>query len=148
MKNIAEKLCKLETAIKVGKTEYNAFGKYSFRNIEAICESVKPYLKELNLSLIMDDKIVYIGDRYYVEATVTLTCCDTGESISVKAQAREPLSKKGMDDSQITGTAASYARKRAMAGLLLLDNTQDADALNNHEEETKTITNNTEDDLL
>ena len=135
--HISQKLSKITSAMKCGKAEYNAFAKFSFRNIEACCEAVNPYLEEHNCSLIMDDRIQAIGDRYYVESTLKLTCCDTGESILVSAQAREPLNKKGMDDSMVTGMSASYARKRAFAGLFLLDNTEDADSLDNREVSNK-----------
>ncbi len=122
-----KKLMEIQTKIKAPKNLYNSFGKYKYRNAEGICEAVKPYLAEQNCSLVLSDDIIAVGDRVYVKATATLTDLETGESVSVSAAAREALEKKGMDDSQITGTASSYARKYALNGLFLLDDTKDAD---------------------
>lgn len=105
------------------KWQYNNFGKYKYRSCEDIVEAVKPLLNGSILT--MSDDIVEIGWRVYVKATVTLK--DWEESISVTAFAREPNDKKGMDESQITGTASSYARKYALNGLFAIDDTKDAD---------------------
>ena len=124
---INEKLMKIQTEIKAPKNLYNSFGKYKYRNAEGICEAVKPYLAKYNCSLVLSDDIIMVGDRIYVKATATLTDIESNESTSVSANARESEEKKGMDDSQITGTASSYARKYALNGLFLLDDTKDAD---------------------
>jgi len=121
---VREKLAKLQTRVKVPKTQYNDFGKYKYRSCEDICEAIKPHLGDATLTL--GDEIVMVGDRYYVKATAILT--EGGESISNAASAREEDTKKGMDASQITGAASSYSRKYALAGLLLLDDNRDADA--------------------
>lgn len=124
---INDKLSAIQTKIKAPKNLYNSFGKYNYRNAESILEAVKPYLESLNLFLVINDSIVMVGERYYVRATATLADCETGESIEVSAYARETEEKKGMDGSQVTGATSSYARKYALNGLFLLDDTKDAD---------------------
>ena len=126
--SIYEKLTRIQTELKAPKNLYNSFGKYKYRNAEGICEAVKPYLKRENVSLLLSDEMVEVGGRVYVKATATLRDNETGEKESVTANARESAEKKGMDDSQITGTASSYARKYALNGLFLLDDTKDADS--------------------
>ena len=125
--SITEKLMRIQTEIKAPKNLYNSFGKYKYRNAEGICEAVKPFLQKEKCALTLDDDIVEVGGRVYVKAIATLEDCETDEFIEVKAFARESFEKKGMDDSQITGTASSYARKYALNGLFLLDDTKDAD---------------------
>ena len=124
---INEKLMRIQTQIKVPKNLYNSFGKYNYRNAEGICEAVKPFLEKENVSLILVDDMVAIGNRYYIKATARLFDNENNERVEVSAFAREPEQKKGMDESQITGTASSYARKYALNGLFLLDDTKDAD---------------------
>lgn len=131
---INEKLSAIQTQIKAPKNLYNKFGEYYYRNAESILESAKPYLKELGLFLTINDSIEVIGERYYIKATAILVDCETGESIAVSAYAREALEKPKMDASQITGSTSSYARKYALNGLFLLDDTKDADT----DEYTKT----------
>lgn len=125
---INEKLMLIQTEIKAPKNLYNSFGKYKYRNAEGICEAVKPYLAKHNCSLTLSDDIIAVGDRIYVKATATLVDNESGESRYVSAMARESEEKKGMDESQITGSSSSYARKYALNGLLLLDDTKDADS--------------------
>lgn len=124
---IDEKLMKIQTELKCPKNLYNSFGKYKYRNAEGICEAVKPYLAKYSCSLVLSDDIIMVGDRIYVKATATLTDFESNVHTSVSAMARESEEKKGMDESQITGTASSYARKYALNGLFLLDDTKDAD---------------------
>ena len=124
---LSEKLTKIQTQIKAPKTLYNSFGKYKYRNAESIYEALKPFLKEHNVSLTLSDDAIAVGDRIYIKATAILIDNETGETWSASALAREALDKKGMDDSQITGTASSYARKYALNGMFLLDDTKDAD---------------------
>ena len=126
MSELYKKVQEIQTHLKAPKNLYNSFGKYKYRNAEGICEAVKPLLAEHGLILTLSDEIVAVGERYYVKATATI-CSDANEVLSVSAFARESLDKKGMDDSQITGTASSYARKYALNGLFLLDDTKDAD---------------------
>ena len=123
-----EKLMRIQTEIKAPKNLYNSFGKYKYRNAEGICEAVKPYLQKEKCNLTLEDDIIEVGGRIYVKSTATLSDCESDECITVSALARESAEKKGMDDSQITGTASSYARKYALNGLLLLDDTKDADS--------------------
>ena len=125
--SINVKLMKIQTELKCPKNLYNSFGKYKYRNAEGICEAVKPYLAKHNCSLTLSDDIIAVGDRIYVKATAVLMDNETNGCVSVSAMARESEEKKGMDESQITGTASSYARKYALNGLFLLDDTKDAD---------------------
>lgn len=120
--------------LKAPKNQYNSFGKYRYRSCEDILEGVKPILQEYGCTIVLSDTIEQIGDRFYVKATATFFDCDTGESVSNTAYARESDDKKGMDASQITGTASSYARKYALNGLLLIDDTKDADTDENRNE--------------
>ena len=128
-----EKIQDIQVSMKAPKDLYNTFGKYKYRNAEGILEAVKPYLKKHSLILTISDEIVNENDRYYVKATARIT--DGDKSLYTTAYAREALTKKGMDDSQITGTASSYARKYALNGLFLLDDTKDADTDEYHNTE-------------
>lgn len=119
----------IQHKLKAPKGQYNSFGKYNYRSCEDILEGVKPLLKEHNLALLIDDEIVQIGERYYVKATAKIT--DGREFVSATAYAREPDIKKGMDESQITGATSSYARKYALNALLCIDDTKDADTMDN-----------------
>ena len=122
---IHEKLITVQKNLVAPKSNYNNFGKYKYRSAEDILEAVKPLNAENGLLLTISDEPLLIGDWHYIKATATIT--DGTESIVVTAYARESLNKKGMDDSQITGTASSYARKYALNGLYLIDDTKDAD---------------------
>ena len=119
----------IQHKLKAPKGQYNSFGKYNYRSCEDILEGVKPLLKEHNLALLIDDEIVQIGERYYVKAIAKIT--DGREFVSATAYAREPDTKKGMDESQITGATSSYARKYALNALLCIDDTKDADTMDN-----------------
>lgn len=134
---INEKLMRIQTEIKAPKNLYNSFGKYKYRNAEGICEAVKPFLQKENVSLVLVDDIVAVGSRYYIKATAKLLDNESSELVEVSAFARESETKKGMDDSQITGTASSYARKYALNGLFLLDDTKDADSDEYHKQTYK-----------
>lgn len=121
------KLIQIQQKLKAPKGQYNSFGKYKYRSQEDILEAVKPHLASVGATLTVSDDLQYIGDRYYVKATAILYD-ESGEVIEqVSAYAREEEVKKGMDGSQITGTASSYARKYALNGLFLIDDTKDAD---------------------
>ena len=130
--NIYEKLLNIQSELKVPKSNRNSFGGYNYRSTEDIVESMKPLLKKYNAALVIEDELELIGDRYYIKATTKLIDVETNEIVETKAYAREELSKKGMDASQITGAASSYARKYALNGLLAIDDTKDSDATNNH----------------
>lgn len=122
---IHEKLLQIQLALKVPKGQHNNFGNYDYRSCEDILEAIKPVLKEQNCTLILSDTVKQVGERYYIEATASLT--SDGETLTVTAFAREAENKKGMDDSQITGSASSYARKYALNGMFCIDDTKDAD---------------------
>lgn len=121
-----EELRNIQAELKAPKGQYNSFGKYHYRSAEDILEAVKPLLAKYSVQMIVSDDIVAVGDRVYVKATVTIKN-GKGLAETVTAFAREPDDKKGMDESQITGTASSYARKYALNGLFLIDDTKDAD---------------------
>lgn len=124
---IYEKLANVQADLKAPKGQYNSFGKYNYRSCEDILEAVKPLLKANNLTLTIGDEIELIGDRYYIKAIATLSDNESKDVVINTAYAREAESKSGMDSSQITGTASSYARKYALNGLFLIDDTKDAD---------------------
>ena len=126
--SLKEKLIKIQAEMKVPKDLYNSFGKYKYRNAESIMEAFKPLGKKYGATLIITDDVVVINARYYVESMVTLFDTESDETIVVSAKARESETKKGMDDSQVTGATSSYARKYALNGLFLLDDTKDADS--------------------
>jgi len=128
MSALFEVLSKIQKEMKAPKSQFNAFGKYKYRSCEDILEAVKPFLN--GTVLYISDEMVLIGERYYIKATATLRNGD--EAVSVTAYAREEAEKKGMDSSQITGAASSYARKYALNGLFLIDDTKDSDATNEH----------------
>lgn len=128
------RLLALQTELKAPKGQYNSFGKYNFRSCEDILEAVKPFLMKYGIGLNLTDEVVLIGSRYYVKATAMAydVMLQTDEVVESTSYAREDDTKKGMDGSQITGTASSYARKYALNGLLLIDDTKDSDATNDH----------------
>lgn len=130
---INEKLALVQKALKAPKNQRNNFGNYNYRSCEDILEAVKPLLAANELTLTISDDIVAVNDRIYVKATATLYHKDEG--LSVSAFAREEESKKGMDASQVTGAASSYARKYALNGLFCIDDTKDSDATNTHGKE-------------
>ena len=127
MSDFIKQVAKIQRELKAPKNQYNSFGKYKYRSCEDILEGLKPHLEGLVLTL--SDEVVIFGDRVYVKATATIT--NGADSITNTGLAREPLEKKGMDCSQITGTASSYARKYALNGLFCIDDTKDADTMDN-----------------
>jgi len=118
-----KKLIDIQKNLVAPKSQYNSFGKYKYRSCEDILEAVKPLLGTATLTI--SDEIIMLGDRFYVKATVILK--DEKEEASVSAYARESLDKRGMDSAQITGSASSYARKYALNGMFLIDDTKDSD---------------------
>ena len=131
-KNVYEKLLSIQTALKAPKNQYNAFGKYNYRNCEDILEAVKPLCKEHKAVLYLTDDIVTVGERYYVQAKAILIDTESNEKLCAIAYAREEETKKGMDGSQVTGASSSYARKYALNGLFDIDDTKDSDTTNTH----------------
>lgn len=152
--NIYEKLLKAQVELKAPKGQYNSFGKYKYRSCEDILEALKPVLDKLKLALFISDEIVEVGGSYkvskkdetvesegrkYVKATITLVNIEKpDEIIETSALAREEETKKGMDGSQITGASSSYARKYALNGMFMIDDTKDSDSTNTHGKEEKT----------
>ncbi len=122
---MTDALRNIQSKLNAPKNLYNKFGGYKYRSCESILEAVKPLLAEYGAEVVLTDSIVNMGDRFYVKATAIFTCDD--DQVIVSAYAREPASKKGMDESQITGTASSYARKYALNGLFLIDDAKDPD---------------------
>lgn len=125
--SVYEKLLKIQGSLKAPKGQYNGFGKYKYRSCEDILEALKPLLLESKAVVTINDSLIQIGDRYYVQAVATLIDVEDGEKVSVMAYAREALSKKGMDESQVTGATSSYARKYALNGLFAIDDNKDMD---------------------
>lgn len=136
---IYQKLAKIQSQLFVPKGQKNSFGNYNYRSCEDILKTVKPICEELGCVLFITNDISQVGDRVYVEAKVRLIDLETGEEISSTAHAREEETKKGMDGSQITGAASSYARKYALAGLFCIDNEKDSDATNTHGKDAKEV---------
>jgi hypothetical protein len=132
MKLILKKLIGIQAELKAPKNQNNSFGKYKYRSCEDILEAVKPLLVKREAVLTISDTVVCIDGRFYVESTATLMDVETGETMSTKSFAREEETKKGMDGAQITGAASSYARKYALNGLFAIDDTKDADVINQH----------------
>lgn len=127
-----KKLTNIQSTLKAPKGNFNSFGKYKYRSCEDILEALKPLLAEHSCVVTLSDEIVQIWERYYIKAMATLLDCESGETQSTTAFAREELEKKGMDSSQITGSASSYARKYALNGLFAIDDGVDADKTNTH----------------
>ena len=138
MKDFYLSVLGVQTELKAPKGQRNNFGNYNYRSCEDIFEAVKPLLARYGLILFASDELVEVGGRNYVKATVTLTDGET--SIQNTAYAREEETKKGMDGSQITGASSSYARKYALNGLFLIDDTKDSDATNTHGKDEKKAT--------
>lgn len=137
---VLEHLAAVQAELKAPKDQYNSFGKYKYRSAEGILEAVKPIVKKHGCVLWISDEMVEIGGRVYVKATAYFALTDIdglATAIAVSAFARESESKAGMDASQITGAASSYARKYALNGLFAIDDTKDADALNTSPDYTK-----------
>lgn len=128
-KTLQQKLIEIQAELKAPKSQYNKFGGYNYRNCEDILEAVKPLCAKHEIVPLLSDEIVMIGDRFYIKATAKVT--DGKEEITTTAFARESKDKKGMDESQITGSASSYARKYALNGLFCIDDTKDADFMDN-----------------
>lgn len=128
-KTLQQKLIEIQAELKAPKSQFNKFGGYNYRNCEDILEAVKPLCAKHEIVPSLSDEIVMIGDRFYVKATAKVT--DGKDEIATTAFARESKDKKGMDESQITGSASSYARKYALNGLFCIDDTKDADFMDN-----------------
>ena len=131
MADLTKKLATIQSRLKAPKNQYNSFGKYKYRSCEDILEALKPLANEQGCTITIEDSPIMVGEWHYIQATATLS--DGYNSTSVKAYARESEEKSGMDSSQITGTASSYARKYALNGLFAIDDTKDADTMDNRQ---------------
>lgn len=134
--SVYEKLAAVQRELKAPKGQFNSFGKYKYRSCEDILEALKPVLGKHGCAVTLSDEVVQVGERFYIRATASIMDCESGERAFNTAFAREDADKKGMDGSQITGTASSYARKYALNGLFLIDDTKDADTDAYHEQTT------------
>ena len=148
---IYNKLAFIQQNLKAPKDQYNRFGGYKYRSCESVLEAVKPLLAETKTSLIITDNVTEVGNRVYVRATAILTNIEKPEEkVLSEGFAREEETKKGMDASQVTGAASSYARKYALNGLFCIDDNKDSDATNTHGKEPqnapKTATNSAQPD--
>lgn len=139
--SIYTELSRIQQDIKAPKGQYNSFGKYKYRSCEDILEAAKPVLGEC--SLILNDEIVVVGDRFYVKAVASLHHPEAESPATSTAFAREALTKKGMDEAQVTGSSSSYARKYALQALLALDDNKDPDTTNDHQESPKSYSYST-----
>ena len=135
-----KELIHIQKKLNAPKGQYNSFGKYKYRSCEDILAAVKPLLAETETTLTLHDEMLLVGNRYYVKATATLTSKD-GLTVQTTAFAREEDAKKGMDASQVTGAASSYARKYALNGLFAIDDTKDTDSLNTSPQYTQPAVN-------
>lgn len=132
-----KRLIEIQKALKAPKNQRNNFGNYNYRSCEDILEAVKPLLAKQGLALIIEDEVLAVESRFYVVATATIFDEEGKKIAQTSAFAREEETKKGMDSSQITGAASSYARKYALNGLFAIDDTKDSDATNTHDKEEK-----------
>lgn len=132
--NLKEKLQNIQVELKAPKNLKNSFGNYNYRNAEGILEALKPFEKKYKVAFTITDEVVGISDRVYVKAVASILDVESDAEICSVGWAREAPTKKGMDDSQLTGATSSYARKYALSGLLLLDDTKDADSDEYHEQ--------------
>lgn len=135
MEKLNKALIKVQSELKAPKGQYNSFGKYSYRSAEDILESVKPLLAKHGLSMTISDFIHEVCGIPFVESHVSVS--DGQDSLSVSAQAGIDPNRKGMDIAQCFGASSSYARKYALNGMFLIDDTKDADATNTHGSATK-----------
>ena len=124
---VQTKLLKIQNELKAPKNQYNSFGRYKYCNCKDILEALKPILKEQKATIIINDEIVEVNGKSYIKANAVFTDVEDEKSVNVTAYAREEDNKKGMDASQITGCASSYARKYALNGLFAIDDTKDSD---------------------
>jgi len=123
-------LTEIQNELKAPKNQYNSFGKYKYRSCEDILEAVKPLLKKHNCNLTLTDSVFEVGGLVFIQAIATIIGQD--DTIEVKSQAGIDPNRKGMDIAQSFGSSSSYARKYALNGLFLIDDTKDADATNDH----------------
>jgi hypothetical protein len=137
--SINAKLQRIQSNLKVPKSQFNAFGRYKYRSCEDILEALKPHLEHEKCIIFLNDTIEMIGNRFYIKAVATLVDTESEARIDTEAFAREEESKKGMDGSQVTGASSSYARKYALNGMFLIDDSVDSDTINQHGKEDSNL---------
>jgi len=125
--SIYKKLCSIQVELTVNKNQYNNFGKYAYRTLEDIQQGLKPLLKKHGCCVVLSDDIIQVGERHYNQSIATLIDIESGETVESKSMAREPINRKGMDESQITVATSSYSRKSAMNELFAIDDNRDPD---------------------
>lgn len=139
---INEKLLEIQTELKAPKSQYNSFGNYKYRNCEDILEALKPLMAKVKVAVVISDEIINIAQRFYVKATAKIIDVESGEIVETTAYAREPENKKGLDESQITGSTSSYARKYALNAMFAIDDTKDSDYAPDSNSKTDTAPKN------
>jgi hypothetical protein len=139
MNTLNNKLVDIQGRLKAPKNQRNSFGNYNYRSCEDILEALKPLLREHNLRLTITDDTVEIAGMVFIDAEAIIS--DGTNTVSSRAQAGINLNKKGMDIAQSFGASSSYARKYALNGLFLIDDTKDADSTNNHKGEVESVEN-------
>lgn len=139
LSTLTDKLRYIQQRLNAPKDLRNDFGKYNYRSCESILQAVKPLLEETKTTLLLNDAVEVIGNRFYLKAKATLS--DGVQSISTTAYAREDEAKKGMDGAQLTGATSSYARKYALNALFCIDDNKDADGTNKHKTDKDSIVN-------
>jgi hypothetical protein len=131
-----ESLKHIQSELKAKKTQFNSFGKYYYRSCEDILEALKPLLKTYNCTLTISDEVKEVGGLVFIQSEARIIDNETKEEVFVTAQAGIDINRKGMDVSQCYGSSSSYARKYALNGLFLIDDTKDSDATNDHKKQT------------
>jgi hypothetical protein len=129
-----KELIAIQNELKAPKSQFNAFGKYKYRNCEDILEALKPLLLKYECTLTIEDEVKEVGGIVFIESTVSIQIDKEGrtEGRAVTAQAGIDVNRKGMDVAQSFGSSSSYARKYALSGLLLIDDTKDPDSTNDY----------------
>jgi hypothetical protein len=125
-----KELISIQAELKAPKNQYNAFGKYKYRSVEDILEAVKPLLLKYGCTLIIEDEVKEVGGIVFIESTASIQKDMEGRAVT--AQAGIDINRKGMDVAQSFGSSSSYARKYALNGLFLIDDTKDPDSTNDH----------------
>ena len=131
-----ESLKHIQSELKANKSQFNSFGKYYYRSCEDILEALKPLLKTYNCTLTISDEVKEVGSLVFIQSEARIIDNETKEEVFVTAQAGIDINRKGMDVSQCYGSSSSYARKYALNGLFLIDDTKDSDATNDHKKQT------------
>ena len=144
--SIREKLSKIQSSFKAAKSKYNSFGKYKYRSAEDVLEALKPYNLEYNVTFTINEELVEFGDLGTLKSIATIHCVDSGDTLSASAYAGVGKAG-GMNVAQAFGASSSYAKKYAMGNLLLIDDTADADSLNQHKATPTKSTKPTKEDL-